>query len=173
MASLNPYHLVYLHQSPSHPLQLYLWLRRCSGQCLTPEHAWSEQYDHWLLWTHGHLPAGPVEWNKEWKMRDYFYWLYLNYHIHIFIIESDFYLSILVPLQSWGRKGLGGALQGQCAVDLDFNLFGGQSFAWDIIFIDLRGDWRYDTSFRLHWLLCFLIIFLQKNFRIMLWCLQN
>lgn len=55
-------------------------------------------------------------------------------------IKSSSYLSILVPLQCWGRKGLSSTLQGQCAVDLDLDLFGSKSFPWDIILIDVRGD---------------------------------
>lgn len=62
---VNPVHLVHLHQSPSHPRQLYLWLRRSSGQCLTPEHAWLEQCVRWLLWTRGHLPAGSAMVNRQ------------------------------------------------------------------------------------------------------------
>lgn len=94
-ASVNPVHLVYLHQSPSHPLQLYLWLRRCSGQCLTPEHAWSEQYDHWLLWTHGHLPAGSVYETTKHETGDYhlqtltFYNIYTHICVYLLIFSQN------------------------------------------------------------------------------------
>lgn len=71
-----------------------------------------------------------------------FYRLHSNYGI-----KSNHYLSIFVPLQCWGRKGLSSTLQGQCVVDLNLNLFGGQSLPRDIILIDLRGDWSQETCF--------------------------
>lgn len=138
---VNPVHLVHLHQSPSHPRQLYLWLRRCSGQCPTPERAWPEQCGHWLLWTHDHQLAGSVMIKRQEKV-----WIFqkqLKYEFHS--IKSSSYLSILVPLQCWGREGLSSALQGQRAVDLDLDFFGSKSFPRDIILIDVRGDWSKET----------------------------
>lgn len=68
-ASVNPVHLVYLHQSPSHPLRLCSWRHRCSAQCLTPGHTWSGQYGRWLWWTHGCLLARSVHEQKD-QIRD-------------------------------------------------------------------------------------------------------
>lgn len=60
-------------------------------------------------------------------------------------MKSDCYLSVLEPLQCWGRKGLSCTLEGQRAVDLDLDLFGCHSLPWNIILIDLRRNWGQET----------------------------